>query len=86
MWPYFCIGSGALNNNTKSISAPVFGFENCTCTELWDGNTCHGCARAASAGFQQIPSVGGYASRVFGGSDASGGDYGGMGMICVSWN
>ncbi len=83
MWPYFCMGTGSLNC-AKTTSAPVFGFESCTCTQDWgNGNSCGG--RLAVNGYQQIPAVGGSASQVFGGTGAQGGDHGGMGMICVSW-
>jgi hypothetical protein len=85
LWPYMKIGPN-LNSGTLSVSTPVFGFESCVRQESWDsGGTCHGHCRHASQGFLQIPGAGGYASRVFGGCNACGGDYGRMGMVCVSW-
>lgn len=86
VWPFMKIGTD-LNTDTCSISPPVFGFENCMCVESWQsGGTCHGHCRHATQGFLQIPGAGGYASRVFGGCNACGGDHGRMGMVCVSWS
>lgn len=76
------------------ISAPVFGFEACTCCHpssilSSQGSMCQGyggCHYQASAGYQQIPAVGGYAGWVCGGNASGCGDSGGMGMICVSYN
>jgi len=80
--------------NSWHISAPVFGFENCTC--CWSNSTIHtmgvmchgygGCGYSAQNGYQQIPAAGGFAGWVCGGYNAGSGDSGGMGMICVSWN
>lgn len=76
------------------VTAPVFGFENCTCcwsnSTLWQFGGIEsgygGCYYNAQNGYQQIPAVGGFAGWVCGGQGASGGDAGGMGMICVSYN
>ena len=84
MWPAMKI-AGDLNSGTYSVSPPVFGFENMTCCAEFTGNTCGGCCYNASNGYQQGPSFGGFADRRFGGCRACGGDAGGMGMVCVSW-
>ena len=84
LYPHMKVG-GDLQQGTCSVSTPVFGYETCVCTENWNGNTCHGHCRHASQGFLQIPGAGAYASRVFGGCRACGGDYGRMGQVCVSW-
>jgi hypothetical protein len=84
MWPRMTIG-GNLQTGTYSVSPPVFGFENATCCLVFSGSTCAGCNRRASNGIQQGPAFGGFASMVFGGCSACGGDAGGMGMICVSY-
>lgn len=90
IWPWMCIGQSANSGYTKSISPPVFGFEQCTCSEIWNGSTCSGCQRSSGAvgsgNIQQFPSAGGYASQVYSGCNACGGDSGGMGMICVSYS
>jgi hypothetical protein len=89
IWPWMCIGQDANSGNTKSISPPVFGFETCVCSEIWNGNTCSGCQRGSgptgSSNIQQFPSAGGYAAQVYSGCNACGGDAGGMGMICVAY-
>ena len=86
VWPHMKIGSD-LSTGTCSVAPPIFGYENCMCVEVWSsGGTCWGCYRAAQSGYMQIPGVGGYAGRVFGGCDAnSGGDWGRMGMVCISY-
>lgn len=85
LYPHMRVG-GNLQTDTCSVSTPVFGFENCVCVECWgSGGTCHGHCRHATQGFLQIPGAGGYASRVFGGCRACGGDHGRFGMVCVSW-
>lgn len=84
MWPSMNIGQD-LQNSTYSVSPPVFGYENMTCCVQWTGNTCRGCCYSAQNGYQQGPGFGGFADRKFGGCDGCGGDSGGMGMICVSW-
>jgi hypothetical protein len=80
------IGSD-LQTNSCSVAPPVFGFESCMCQEVWSsGGTCWGCYRSAGSGFMQIPGVGGYAGRVFGGCEANqSGDWGRMGMVCISY-
>lgn len=91
IFPAICIGS-SLSGLYRTISGPVFGFENCTCT--FDNsitpyaieNGYGGCYYAAQCGYQQIPAVGGYAGWTCAGSGSGQGDAGGMGMICVSWN
>ena len=86
IWPSFKI-PGTNLNTAESVSPPVFGFESLTCKDTWSqGQTCSGCCRCAQQGFQQGPSFGGYATQVFGGCQACGGDAGGMGMICISYN
>ena len=87
IYPALFLGSGSLYTSYQ-ISPPVFGFENCTCclsasTIYYDFG---GCCFQASAGYQQIPAVGGYGKYICGGYGACNGDAGGMGMICVSWN
>jgi hypothetical protein len=97
VYPGIVIGcdlSSAGAQQSWTITAPVFGFENCTCCltayvlnqigSLCDGNG--GCHRSAQNGYQQIPAVGGYGGWVCGGNSPGCGDPGGMGMICVSWN
>ena len=84
MWPRMTIGND-LQSGTYSISPPVFGFESMTCCKKWNGNTCNGAQHQAQNGIQQGPGFGGFASTVFGGCNACGGDHGGMGMICYSW-
>lgn len=92
IWPKAQIGGGEgsggnFEPNSYTVSSPVFGFESLTCCENWgNGQTCSGCCRCANQGVQQGPGFGGYASTVHGGCNACGGDAGGMGMICVSWN
>lgn len=84
LWPHVYIGTS--NNNACTVSTPVFGFESCILTENFSsGVTCAGCCRSGANGFLQIPGAGGHASTVFGGCQACGGDYGRMGMICVSY-
>lgn len=87
IWPAMYMGSPNLYT-MYTVSAPVFGFENCTC--CFSGANinyaCGGCAFSAANGYQQIPAVGGWPRYACGGNDACGGDSGGMGMICVSWN
>ena len=85
IWPFMRL-TPSLTDGSCSISPPIFGFENLTCKEVWNGNTCSGCCRCAAAGIQQGPSFGGYASQVYSGCQSCGGDSGGMGMVCVSWN
>ena len=85
MWPRMTIGNDLNSGQTFSVSPPVFGFESMTCCKKWDGSTCHGHCQQAQYGYQQGPGFGGFASTVFGGCGACGGDHGGMGMICVSW-
>jgi hypothetical protein len=89
------IGSDLSSPGTSwHVSAPVFGFENCTCcipnsVLSSNGSMCDGhggCHRSAQQGYQQIPAVGGYGGWVCGGYSSGCGDSGGMGMICVSWN
>ena len=87
IYPAFVIGQD-LHTGTYQIAPPVFGFENCTCC-LNANNVCYGvggCCYQASAGYQQIPAVGGYGKYICGGYNACEGDAGGMGMVCVSWN
>ena len=86
IWPRMYIQQGTLENSSYSISPPVFGFENMTCCSRWQNSTCSGCCRCAQQGIQQGPGFGGFASQVHGGCQACGGDSGGMGMICVSYN
>lgn len=88
-YPSLCIGPGSLYCTSCTFSAPVFGFENCTCKHvvgpaMCDG--CGGCHWSAQQGYQQIPAVGGYAGYVCAGYSSGCGDAGGMGMICVSYN
>lgn len=87
IWPAMFL-NGTLQTTAYTISAPVFGFENCTCcfTAQSIDYSCGGCRWSAANGFQRIPAVGGYAQWSCGGNNACGGDSGGMGMICVSWN
>ena len=89
LYPSICIGPGSLYCSSCTFSAPVFGFENCTCKHvvgpaMCDG--CGGCHWSAQNGYQQIPAVGGYALYVCGGYSSGCADSGGMGMICVSYN
>ena len=86
IWPCMFIQQGTLQNSSFSISPPVFGFETMTCKSTWTNQTCSGCCRCAQQGVQQGPGFGGFASQVHGGCQACGGDAGGMGMICVSYN
>lgn len=88
IWPRITIPETGLIDPAYTVSPPVFGFEEFTCGfDLVAGTTtCFGCNLRACLGFQQGPAFGGYASRVHGGCNACGGDAGGMGMICVSWN
>tara|TARA_B100000282_G_scaffold288160_1_gene256518 strand:- start:1113 stop:1769 length:657 start_codon:yes stop_codon:yes gene_type:complete len=86
LWPQMYIAQGTLDSGAYTTSPPVFGFENMTCRSNWSGSTCSGCCRCAQAGVQQGPGFGGFASQVHGGCQACGGDSGGMGMICVSYN
>lgn len=84
LYPYQYVPRDNLNG-ACAISTPVFGFENCVCTDQWNDVTCHGHCRQAQNGFMQIPGAGGYSSRMHGGCRACGGDHGRMGMVCVSW-
>lgn len=95
IYPGIVIGSDhSTPGNGWMISAPVFGFEACTC--CWGnctmsnfGSMCNGyggCYYQAASGFQQIPAVGGFGGYVCGGYSVMCGDAGGMGMICVSYN
>lgn len=95
VYPGIVIGCDLSTPGTSwTISAPVFGFEGCTC--CWGnctlssyGSMCNGyggCAYTAANGYQQIPAVGGFGGWVCGGYSSYGGDAGGMGMICVSYN
>jgi hypothetical protein len=89
IYPAIYVGNDASSGQIYSISGPVFGFENCTCclnNNAAIANGTGGCYYSAQNGYQQIPAVGGYAGFVCGGYDACGGDAGGMGMICVSYN
>ena len=85
MWPRMTIANSLNNSGTYSISPPVFGFESMTCCKRWDGTTCHGHCQQGRYGYQAGPGFGGFASTVFSGCGACGGDHGGMGMVCVSW-
>lgn len=88
MWPLFCYAGSTLNG-TYSISAPVYGFVNTSVKcFVWSGTTCNACCfsplSVGASGAFLNPGSGGYASSVFGGCDACGGDAGRMGMVCVS--
>lgn len=88
IWASFCLGNQVYCNSCM-ISAPVFGFENCTCKQIPREAMCTGtggCHYQANAGYQQIPAAGGYGGYVCGGYTSGCGDPGGMGMICVSYN
>jgi hypothetical protein len=87
IWPAMFMGSGSLHSS-YTISGPVFGYENCTCCySAQNVNIANGgCTWNAANGYQQIPAVGGYSRYACNNTDACGGDSGGMGMICVSWN
>ena len=88
MYPSLCIGS-SLYCNSCQFSAPVFGFEGCTCKMYVWPSMCGGyggCHYSAQSGYQQIPAMGGYGGYVCGGYSPGCGDAGGMGMICVSYN
>ena len=91
IYPGLSVGTvDVASGPTFTISPPVFGFENCTCCHCWQSsftmpNGYGGCYFQAINGYQAIPAVGGYGGFVCGGQNASGGDAGGMGMICVSW-
>lgn len=88
MYPSLCIGS-SLYCNSCQFSAPVFGFEGCTCKMYVWPSMCDGyggCYYSAQNGYQQIPAVGGYGGYVCGGYSSGCADAGGMGMICVSYN
>lgn len=87
VFPAIFIGPD-LTAGSFTIAGPVFGFENCTCCQnLLASNSCGGCLQSAQNGFQQIPGVGGYGLfRCAGVGGDPGGDAGGMGMVCVSWN
>ena len=84
IYPHMYIPNGSLIG-ACTVNAPVFGFENCMCTDVWNDVTCHGHCRQAANGFLRIPGAGGYSSRVHSNCNACGGDHGRMGMVCVSW-
>ena len=94
IYPAMHLATGFEAGGSYHISAPVFGFEGCTCcapsnTLNQCGSMCSGgggCHRSAQQGYQTIPAVGGFGGWVCGGNSSGCGDAGGMGMICVSYN
>lgn len=83
MWPSICFDT---NHYGCQVHAPIYGFEaSSQCCLNWTSSCCGGGFSAAN-GYLQIPGAGGFASTNMGGCwNSIRGDFGRMGMVCVTY-